>query len=141
MFNLIKEFKIRRQWNRDKNIFFCIPLEVGEKEGACENFFMDGVRFKLEKGKPIKVPEYVAKLLNERLEHIRKNKTNEDFAQEIIDLFFEKGAEISKKEYDQVLEILANLNTKVREDEKDIIRKKWHHWNWKYLLNSYLGYK
>ncbi len=48
----------------------------------------------------------------------------EETAQKIIDIFFEKGAKVSKKEYNQVLEILENYISKqeVRENIEKTIK-------------------
>ena len=42
----------------------------------------------------------------------------EETAQKIVDIFFEKGAKVSKKEYNEVLEILENYISKQEVKEK-----------------------
>ena len=49
------------------------------------------------------------------------NKILEDKSQEIIDLFFEKGVRISKKDYDKVLEKLTQVRQEaIKEFESEI---------------------
>ena len=42
----------------------------------------------------------------------------EETAQKIVDIFFEKGAKVSKKEYNEVLEILENYISKQEVKER-----------------------
>ena len=46
------------------------------------------------------------------------NMNKEETAQKIVDIFFEKGAKVSKKEYNEVLEILENYISKQEVKEK-----------------------